>query len=78
MSRSAPVLGTDFRDDFKAALDTLEEGVVPGSPWPPVARINLVSRDRYDLATAWGRAAHRSRHRPLLTRSSHSGLAAYG
>jgi toxin ParE1/3/4 len=27
-------LGTDFREDFKAALDTLEEGVVPGSPWP--------------------------------------------
>jgi hypothetical protein len=27
-------LGADFREDFKAALDTLEEGVVPGSPWP--------------------------------------------
>jgi len=26
-------LGTDFREDFKAALDTLEEGVVPGSQW---------------------------------------------
>jgi len=27
-------LGADFREDFKAALGTLEEGVVPGSPWP--------------------------------------------
>jgi toxin ParE1/3/4 len=27
-------LGTDFREDFKAALDALREGVVPGSPWP--------------------------------------------
>jgi hypothetical protein len=27
-------LGADFREDFKAALDTLEEGVVAGSPWP--------------------------------------------
>src|SRR5579871_1236901 len=26
-------LGADFREDFKAALHTLEEGVVPGSPW---------------------------------------------
>jgi len=27
-------LGADFREDFRAALDTVEEGVVPGSPWP--------------------------------------------
>jgi toxin ParE1/3/4 len=27
-------LGADFRADFKADLDTLQEGVVPGSPWP--------------------------------------------
>jgi toxin ParE1/3/4 len=27
-------LGADFREDFKATLDTLREGVVPGSPWP--------------------------------------------
>ena len=27
-------LGADFRADFKAGLDTLQEGVVPGSPWP--------------------------------------------
>jgi hypothetical protein len=27
-------LGTDFPEDFKAVLDTLEEGIVPGSPWP--------------------------------------------
>ena len=27
-------LGADFRADFKAGLDTLQEGLVPGSPWP--------------------------------------------
>src|ERR671925_743969 len=27
-------LGADFRQDFKSALDVLEEGLVPGSPWP--------------------------------------------
>jgi toxin ParE1/3/4 len=27
-------LGSDFREDFREALDTLREGVVPGSPWP--------------------------------------------
>lgn len=27
-------LGADFREDFKAALDNLQEGVLPGSPWP--------------------------------------------
>jgi toxin ParE1/3/4 len=27
-------LGADFREDFKAALDNLQEGVIPGSPWP--------------------------------------------
>jgi toxin ParE1/3/4 len=27
-------LGADFRADFKAALDSLQEGVLPGSPWP--------------------------------------------
>ena len=27
-------LGADFREDFKAALDNLQEGVLPGSPRP--------------------------------------------
>jgi len=27
-------LGADFREDFKAALDNLQEGVLPGSLWP--------------------------------------------
>jgi toxin ParE1/3/4 len=27
-------LGADFREDFRAGLAVLQEGVVPGSPWP--------------------------------------------
>jgi toxin ParE1/3/4 len=27
-------LGADFREDFRAGLVALQEGVVPGSPWP--------------------------------------------
>jgi toxin ParE1/3/4 len=27
-------LGADFREDFRASLAALQEGVVPGAPWP--------------------------------------------
>ena len=27
-------LGTEFRDQLKATLDQLREGIVPGAPWP--------------------------------------------
>jgi toxin ParE1/3/4 len=27
-------LGADFREDFRAGLGVLQEGVVPGLPWP--------------------------------------------